>query len=147
MVIAPAAIELTRTLRRNPVPYLISVALASNIGSTATITGNPQNMIIGNLSHIPYGTFAAMLAPVAGIGLVLTILLVAIFNRREYWTRERLPDATLASRYHGWLIAKSALVLAGMVVFFFIGQPVAKVAIVAGSLLLLTRRVKAYKIY
>src|SRR5205085_6178718 len=104
-------------------------------------------MIIGNLSHISYGMFAAALAPVAGIGLALTILLVALFNRREYWTRERLPDATLASRYHGWLVAKSTLVSAGMVVFFFLGQPVAKVAIVAGSLLLLTRRVKAHKVY
>src|SRR5439155_9168643 len=107
LVMAPIVIELTRVLKRNPVPYLIAVALASNIGSTATITGNPQNMIIGNLSHISYGMFAAALAPVAGIGLALTILLVALFNRREYWTRERLPDATLASRYHGWLVAKS----------------------------------------
>jgi Na+/H+ antiporter NhaD/arsenite permease-like protein len=45
-------IELTLTLRRNPVPYLLAVAMASNIGSTATITGNPQNMMIGSLSGI-----------------------------------------------------------------------------------------------
>jgi len=147
LVMAPIVIELTRVLKRNPVPYLIAVALASNVGSTATITGNPQNMIIGNLSHIPYGTFTAALAPVAGIGLVLTIVLVALFHPREYWTRERLQSATLASHYHGWLVAKSTLVTAVMVVLFFLGQPVAKVAIVAGALLLLTRRVKAHKVY
>ena len=53
----------------------------------------------------------------------------------------------MASHYHGWLVAKSTLVTAVMVVLFFLGQPVAKVAIVAGALLLLTRRVKAHKVY
>src|SRR3954449_115101 len=69
LVMTPLVIELTRALDRNPVPYLLAVAMASNVGSTATITGNPQNMIIGSLSRIPYGTFAAALAPVAGVGL------------------------------------------------------------------------------
>ena len=101
LVMAPLIIELTWALKRNPVPYLIGIALASNVGSTATITGNPQNMIIGTLSHIPYGSFAAALAPVAAIGLVLTIVLVALLNPREYWTRERLGEPTLASHYHG----------------------------------------------
>ena len=45
--------------------------MASNIGSAATITGNPQNIMIGSFSHIPYGDFAAALAPVAAAGLVV----------------------------------------------------------------------------
>ena len=64
LVMAPTIIELTRALKRNPIPYLLAIAMASNIGSVATITGNPQNMIIGSLSHVPYGTFVATLAPV-----------------------------------------------------------------------------------
>lgn len=147
LVMAPIVIELTRALKRNPVPYLIAVALASNVGSTATITGNPQNMIIGTISHIPYGTFAAALAPVAALGLLVTIALVILLNPSEYWTRKRLPDADLASHYHGWLVAKSVLVTIVMVALFFIGQPVAKVAIVAGGVLLLTRRIRPQKVY
>ncbi len=147
LVMAPLIIELTRALKRNPVPYLIAIALASNVGSAATITGNPQNMIIGNLSHIPYGSFAEALAPVAAIGLVLTIVFVALLHPREYWTRERLGESTLASHYDGWLVAKSTLVTVAMVVLFFVGQPVAKVAIVGGALLLLTRRVEARTVY
>lgn len=147
LVMAPIVIELTRALKRNPVPYLIAVALASNVGSTATITGNPQNMIIGTLSHIPYGTFTAALAPVAALGLLVTIALAILLNPKEYWTRERLPDANLASHYHGWLVAKSTLVTLVMVALFFIGQPVAKVAIVAGGILLLTRRIRPQKVY
>ncbi|WP_204356080.1 SLC13 family permease [Burkholderia sp. JP2-270] len=53
LVLTPLVLQLVRQLRRNPVPYLLAVAMASNVGSTATITGNPQNMIIGSLSHVP----------------------------------------------------------------------------------------------
>src|SRR5712664_528802 len=61
LVLAPLVLELTYSLRRNPVPYLLAVAMASNIGSTATITGNPQNVLIGAFSQIPYATFSAAL--------------------------------------------------------------------------------------
>jgi Na+/H+ antiporter NhaD/arsenite permease-like protein len=54
LVMAPLVVETTRALKRDPVPYLLAVAMASNVGSAATITGNPQNMIIGAFSHIPY---------------------------------------------------------------------------------------------
>jgi len=55
----PLVLDLVSRLKRDPIPYLLAIPLASNVGSVATITGNPQNMIIGGLSHIPYGTFAA----------------------------------------------------------------------------------------
>ena len=61
-------------MRRRPLPYLLALAMASNIGSAATITGNPQNMMIGSFSHIPYADFAGALAPVAAIGLVVVTL-------------------------------------------------------------------------
>src|SRR6266850_8490693 len=47
LVLAPHVLELTLALGRRPVPYLLAVAMASNVGSTATITGNPQNIMIG----------------------------------------------------------------------------------------------------
>jgi len=65
LVLTPLVLDLVRRLKRNPVPYLLAIPVASNIGGTATITGNPQNMIIGSLSHISYGAFAAALWPVA----------------------------------------------------------------------------------
>src|SRR5205807_4770841 len=147
LVLTPLVLDLVTRLRRNPVPYLLAIAMASNIGSTATITGNPQNMIIGSLSHIPYGTFAAALSPIAGIGLVLTVGLIALVYRSEFWTRQRLGgEAELA--HADWpIIAKSVAVSLGMVAGFFAGIPPAKVAIVAGAVLLLTRRIKSEKVY
>src|SRR5262249_12930389 len=57
LVLTPLVLEITASLQRRPVPYLLAVAMASNIGSVATITGNPQNMMIGSFSRIPYATF------------------------------------------------------------------------------------------
>ena len=75
---------------RRPVPYLLAVAMASNVGSTATITGNPQNIMIGSFSHIPYATFALALGPVALVGLVVTVALIALFHRAEFAGAARL---------------------------------------------------------
>lgn len=147
LVMAPIVITLTRALDRNPVPYLIAVALASNVGSTATITGNPQNMIIGNLSGISYGAFTGALLPIAALGLLVTILFVLLLNPREYMTRQALRSVTVPAHYHGWLATKAALVSVAMIALFFLGQPVAKVAICAAALLLLTRRIEPRKVY
>ena len=60
LVLAPLVLELDpRAWDAGPVPYLLAVAMASNVGQTATITGNPQNIMIGSFSHIPYAKFAA----------------------------------------------------------------------------------------
>jgi len=148
LVMTPLTLELTKRLKRDPLPYLLAVPMASNVGSVATITGNPQNMIIGGLSHIPYGAFAAALWPVAAFGLLVTFALLALFYPREFLSRERLPEAAPApARARGFLVFKSVLVTLAMMGFFFAGQPVAKVAIVGGALLLVTRHVKAEKVY
>jgi Na+/H+ antiporter NhaD/arsenite permease-like protein len=149
LVMTPLVLDLVMRLKREPVPYLLAVAMASNAGSVATITGNPQNMIIGSLSHIPYGAFATALAPVAAATLVLTIVLIALIYRREFLTRQgfTVEDPLRPVRYHRALVIKSVLITAAMVLLFFAGQPVAKVAILGGALLLFTRRVKAEKVY
>ena len=147
LVMTPLVLDVVERLKRNPVPYLLAIAMASNIGSVATITGNPQNIIIGSLSDIPYAQFAAALAPVAAFGLVVTLALIVLVYRREFLTREVMTVEHLDLSYHAPLVIKSVLVVAAMVVLFFLGQPVAKVAIVGGAFLLLTRRVSPTKIY
>jgi Na+/H+ antiporter NhaD/arsenite permease-like protein len=147
LVLTPLVLDLVTQMRRNPVPYLLAIAMASNIGSTATITGNPQNMIIGSLSHIPYGTFAAALSPIAGIGLVLTVVLIALAYRSEFWTRQRLQGEPQPAHSNRPIIIKSMLVTFAMVAGFFAGVAPALVAIVAGAVLLCTRRIKSEKVY
>jgi Na+/H+ antiporter NhaD/arsenite permease-like protein len=148
LVMTPLVLDLTRRLKRDPIPYLLAVPLASNIGSVATVTGNPQNMIVATLSGVSYAAFAKALWPVAVAGLIATVLFIALGWRREFLTGEILPSVARAPvRYHRSLLVKSVVATLGMMVLFFAGQPVAKVAIVGGALLLLTRRVKAEKVY
>jgi Na+/H+ antiporter NhaD/arsenite permease-like protein len=147
LAVAPLVLELATRLRRNPVPYLLAVAMASNCGGVATITGNPQNILIGSLSQIPYGAFAAALSPVAAIGLVLTVVLIALFHPREFWTRDRLEAAPQRTQVHTPLMIKSLLVTLALTLLFFAGAPPAGAAILAGAFLLLTRIVKSTKVY
>jgi Na+/H+ antiporter NhaD/arsenite permease-like protein len=71
LVMTPFVIGVTRRLALEPLPHLLALATASNIGSVATITGNPQNMLIGSVSQIGYLDFLVHLGPVAVGGLLL----------------------------------------------------------------------------
>lgn len=148
LAMTPLVMETALSARRNPVPYAMGVALASNIGSTATITGNPQNIIIGSISHIPYGRFAAALSPVAAIGLLLTIAVIAILYREEF-RAERMTrvERRLSIRPNLPLMLKSGAVAIAMVAAFFAGVAPARAAIGAGAVLMLTRRVKSKRIF
>ena len=129
LVLAPLVLELTLRMGRNPTPYLLAVAMASNVGSTATITGNPQNIMIGSFSQIPYTSFAWTLGPVAAVGLVITAGLVALFHRGEFAGGGKLIAVKPNIRVNRMLVARALLAAAMLVAFFFAGQPPAKAAL------------------
>jgi Na+/H+ antiporter NhaD/arsenite permease-like protein len=83
LVMVPFVLSITRRLRLEPLPYLLAVATASNIGSVASITGNPQNMLIGSFSHIPYPDFLLNLGPVAVVGLFLDWMVLHWMHMRK----------------------------------------------------------------
>jgi Na+/H+ antiporter NhaD/arsenite permease-like protein len=147
LVMAPLVIEVTRALRRDPIPYLLAVAMASNIGSVATITGNPQNMIVGAVSRIPYTAFAAALAPVAIAGLVLAVIVLAALWFSEFRQWAELTAKPRPVRVHKPQLIKAVLVTFGVIGAFFVGVPVAMAAFLGGALLLVTRAIKAHKVY
>ena len=147
LAVTPLVLDIVIRSRRNPVPYALAIAMASNVGSTATITGNPQNIIIGSLSHISYGHFAAALSPIAAIGLVLTIVLIAAIYRSEFWTADQLTSHSDLAHANQPLMLKSAIVTVLMVAAFFAGMAPARAAIGAGAILMLTRRIKSRRIF
>ena len=147
LVLTPLVLQITAALKRNPVPYLLAVAMGANIGSAATITGNPQNMMIGSFSGIPYRAFLSCIAPPALIGLVLTVAIIAAVYRREFVSTAPVRVQKRPVRVSRFLMWKSIVASAAMIVLFFAGWPVPKVAIVTGALLLITRRVKPEKVY
>ena len=147
LVLTPLVLQITAALKRNPVPYLLAVAMAANIGSAATITGNPQNMMIGSFSGIPYRVFLSCIAPPALIGLALTVAIIAAVYRREFASATAVLVQKRTVRVSSFLMWKSLVASAAMIVLFFAGWPVPKVATVTGALLLITRRVKPEKVY
>jgi Na+/H+ antiporter NhaD/arsenite permease-like protein len=147
LVVTPLAIEVTRALKRNPVPYLLAVAMSSNVGSTATITGNPQNMIIGTASRIPYTAFAAALAPIAVVSLILVAVIIGSLWWTEFARPSRFTVGPETVRTHKRQMVKSVVVAFMVIASFFLGVPVAEAAILGGAFLLITRAVKAVKVY
>lgn len=142
----PLVIGITLRLGLNPVPYLLALCMAANIGSVATITGNPQNIMIGSFSGIGYARFAARLLPVALIGLVLCCIIIRTGYRTSFVRKPFVP-ASERYRIHRPLLIKSSAVSGLMLLLFFAGVPMTTVAIGAASYLLITRRVKPEKVY
>jgi Na+/H+ antiporter NhaD/arsenite permease-like protein len=149
VALTPLVLRLCRRLNRPAIPYLIGLATASNIGSVATITGNPQNIIIGSLSGISYLRFTARLAPIAFVGLVLDVLLVAFVYRKSLSSIHKSKTVEVAldpTRVHRWLLVKSIAVTLTAILLFFMGQPTAVVALGAAGVMMLGR-VRPEKVY
>lgn len=141
VALTPLMLHVCRRMQRPPVPYLIALATASNVGSVATIAGNPQNMIVGSLSGISYLDFAARLTPIAVIGLVLNFFVVALVYRRQLSCSSVAPqpDAGRPVRVHRQLMLKTLAVTSLTVVAFFAGVPIAVAALVAAAVCLVDR--------
>ena len=148
LVFTPIVLDIAETRRHRPVPYLLALATASNIGSVATMTGNPQNMLIGTVSGLSFRAFAAALAPVALAGLAIDALILWLVFRRDLHplsTDEVLPLPD--SPAHGPLLVKCIVVAIAMLAGFLAGYNAAIVAAAGAAVLLLTRRVSPKKIY
>jgi Na+/H+ antiporter NhaD/arsenite permease-like protein len=147
LVMAPIVIAVVRQLRLPPAPYLIALATAANVGSVATLTGNPQNMLVGSFSGISYRAFLLREAPVALVGLAVVFAVIWV-RYRASWPR-RLEAVSLASRFpvHYPLMIKTMVIVGVMLVAFLAGVPIALVAIAGAAYALLTRRVKPEKVY
>lgn len=156
LALTPLVLHLTRRLALDPRPHLVGLAVASNLGSAATLTGNPQNMIIGGLSGIPYLRFAAKLAPAALLGLAIGYLITLIVYRAAL--KAKAPHSSPAEKSnstegrvpnghrHIALLVKSLLVTIAAVVLFFAGLKMAVVALGAAAILLLDR-INPAKVY
>lgn len=149
VALTPLVLRLCQRLKRPPIPYLIGLATASNVGSVATITGNPQNIIIGSLSHISYLRFASRLAPVALIGLILNFVVVALVYRHTLRAAGQADSSAVEPsrlRVHRGLLIKSLVVMLATVGCFFAGRPIALSALIAAGVLLIDR-VRPEKIF
>jgi Na+/H+ antiporter NhaD/arsenite permease-like protein len=147
LMFTPLLVEILKSLRRNPVPYLVALATAANVGSAATIIGNPQNMLIGMASKISFGHFVAALAPVAALGLLLCYAVVLLAYRSEFAQNSFHPVVSYQVRTFRPLLIKSLIAFALMLVALIAGVPIPLAALGVASILLVTRRIKPARVF
>jgi Na+/H+ antiporter NhaD/arsenite permease-like protein len=143
LVMVPIVLKITKRMGVPPLGFLLAVATASNIGSVATITGNPQNILIGSYSGISYRSFMAHLGPIAAIGLAIDwAVLHFMFPVKVGTTVEPVERAPRQLR-----LAKPAIVVAGVIAGFLIGFPPALVAAVGAAVILISRTMEPRLVY
>ncbi|MCJ7533987.1 MAG: ArsB/NhaD family transporter [Anaerolineales bacterium] len=150
ILMAPVTLFITASLRISPVPFLIALILASNIGGTATLVGDPPNILIGSAAGIDFATFAANLAPISLLILVAFIGLAwFLFKKDLQGTKidplsiEALDTSELITNKP--LLRKSLVIMAGVILgFLFHGalhlEP-ATVALTGATVLMLWGRI------
>jgi Na+/H+ antiporter NhaD/arsenite permease-like protein len=147
LVMVPFVLSITRKMQLQPLPYLLAVATASNIGSVATITGNPQNMLIGSFSGMHYRDFLLHLGPVALVGMFIDWAVLHWVHMRnvtmaaEDRTGIPLPALDLSK------LTKPVIVASAVVVGFFFGVDPAMMAALGAAVLLITRTLEPQRLY
>jgi Na+/H+ antiporter NhaD/arsenite permease-like protein len=121
LVFTPLVLDICAMLRLRPIPYLVALVTAANIGSAATITGNPQNMIIGVASGIDFNRFALSLSVASLAGLALIWIVIVWVYRRDFAAKlpERMPEVEAPTERP--LLRKSLVATGLMIVAFVVG--------------------------
>ncbi|MBD3177892.1 MAG: hypothetical protein GF320_22185 [Armatimonadia bacterium] len=151
LLIGPVTILVAEALALDPIPMLIAEALASNIGGTATLIGDPPNILIGSRAGFAFNDFLINLGPLVLVLLALYVVYLTIFWRRDMTTtdarRERLMemDASKAIRSKPLLVRSGvvgAMILTGFVLHNRLGMEPATIALSGAALLLLVSGLK-----
>lgn len=148
LIFTSVVLAVTDRLDAPPMPYLIALATSANIGSAMSVTGNPQNAVIGIAAHFSFLGFLAHLAPVSLVGLAVNVALVALFYHRDVLHRplaQELPSIEV--RLDRRLLIKCVLAASLVIVFWIFGFSFPLVAISVGAFILIIGRVNAEKIY
>ncbi len=132
--------------RLNPVPFLLGLAISSNIGSAATIIGNPQNMLIGQVGRLHFGQFLGWCAPPTLLALFVGYILICWFYRKGFAHYHPLPPYERDPRWphlNQWQSIKGLCAAIILVALFFTSIPRELSAIAIAGILLCSRHMKS----
>lgn len=146
LLTTPVILSLTRQLKVNPMPYLIGSIMASNIGGTATLIGDPPNIMIGSAQHFTFNDFLFNLGPLAVVVLGATLLPLLAIYRREFRAepqyralvlQHRPKDAIKSPKLLRYCLGVLGLVMVGFVAHSTFHLEPATIALTGAGLLLL----------
>jgi Na+/H+ antiporter NhaD/arsenite permease-like protein len=149
LAVAPVLIDGCRRRGLDPVPYLLGLACAANVGSAATLIGNPQNMLIGQVLALNFADYLAVAIVPVALGLAATWLLIG-WQSRQRWhavavmsAPERRADEPTLDR---WQTTKGLVVVALLLaIFLFTDWPREVAALTAAGMLLMSRKFHSTK--
>ncbi len=146
LLIAPVTFQITRTLKINPYPYLILEIFASNIGGTATLIGDPPNILIGSSVGLSFMDFVYHLTPVVVATMIVLLILADLVWGRRLTTHDEYRAAVMEMKaadciVDKGLLYKSLFVLACVIAAFISARQInldnGTIALVGAAVLLL----------
>jgi Na+/H+ antiporter NhaD/arsenite permease-like protein len=153
LAVAPVLIDACKRRQLAPVPFLLALACASNIGSAATLIGNPQNMLIGQLLQLPFdGYIVKAILPVA-LGLIASWGLI-VWQTRGRWQDAGIDAASAAAPelrteavpFNAWQMTKGLGIAAVLLVAFLVAPwPREHMALIGAGILLMSRQLHSRK--
>jgi Na+/H+ antiporter NhaD/arsenite permease-like protein len=143
LIFAPIVLTVTAHLRLPARPYVIALATSANIGSAMSITGNPQNALIGIAGNFSFLEFLGHLAPVSLAGLALNFALLSVIFRRELADGPLPAEPPPPVALDRALLVKCLLSASLVLILWALNFSFPMVALSVGALILLVGRVKS----
>ncbi|WP_425446133.1 SLC13 family permease [Dethiothermospora halolimnae] len=156
LLITPVTLVITETLELNPIPFLIPEILIANIGGTATLIGDPPNIMIGSATNLGFVDFVLNLAPIVIIIFTLVIFILKKIYKKDLQVKKELKEKIMGfdenkSIEDKLLLKKSLIVLLltilGFTLHQFIGLESATVALTGAAILLVISKVEPEEIF
>ena len=139
-MLTPLVVAVIRRGKLPLLPFLIALATSANIGSVATLVGNPQNMIIGHFSHISFPEFSRSLLPVAVMGLAINFFILRFGFRKVLRQTAIDRSAHVVPKLDRGLFVLVCLVFVSMFAGFLAGLNLAWTAMAGAALVMVLAR-------
>ncbi|MHB0955824.1 MAG: ArsB/NhaD family transporter [Pirellulaceae bacterium] len=141
LAMAPVLIECCARRELDPKPFLLGLACAANVGSAATLIGNPQNMLLGQVLQLSFTKYLWLAAVPSMLGLVATWWIICRVNRDRWHRANTLEPAITSPPFHAWQTIKGLTVTLALIVLFLVAPwPREIVALGAAGVLLCSRQ-------
>lgn len=146
LLIVPVTFAIAGQLKINPIPFLVVEIISSNIGGTATLIGDPPNIMIGSQTHLGFMDFVINLTPGVVVVYVVTLVLLRLIYRRQLVTRPELQEKMMGMNENDELkdlpllkkcLAVLGLTILGFVIHQYVHLESSVIALAGASLLLL----------
>lgn len=147
IMFTPIVLYIVLLVNRNPVPYLIGLGLAANVGSAMTPIGNPQNILIAGYSGLKFLDFVKPLFIVSTISMFIIYIVLSMLYKKEISDLKFSVERDIEYRIYKPLLIKSIVSVTIMISLFLMEVDLSFASLIGASVLLVTRRIKPERVF